>query len=115
VPDAFLMLDAAVQHVGDCLDAAVRMPRETRDVFRGVLGTEVVEEKERIQPRDFRGAERPTEVDARPFDRRPRGQNLRDRPGPRSSLRRFLAHDGCNLRSSVISLTAPTESLSRVL
>src|SRR5205809_3806451 len=110
VPDAVLMLDATVQHVGHRLDAAVRMPRETRDVFRGVLGTEVVEEKERIQPRDFRGAERPTEVDPRPFNRRPRGQNLRDRPGPRLSFRRFLAHYGCNLRSSVISLTAPTDS-----
>src|SRR5207253_8420135 len=109
VPDAVLMLDATVQHVGDCLDATVRMPRETRDVFRGVLGTEVVQQKERIQPRDFRGAERSTQVDAGPFDRWSSGENLRDRPDLRLPCR-FLAHDGCILRSSVISLTPPTDS-----
>src|SRR5713226_2917339 len=83
VPDAVLVLDSAVQHVGDRLDAAMRMPWESRDVLGGVLRTEIVQEQERIQPRDLGRAERPAQMNARALDRRAGREDLGDASQPR--------------------------------
>ena len=42
------MLDRAVEHVGDRLDPAVRMPGEPRAIGRRIVVAEIVEQKERI-------------------------------------------------------------------
>ena len=43
------MLDRAVEHVGDRLDAAVRMPREPGEVVLRAVVAEIVEEQERVE------------------------------------------------------------------
>jgi hypothetical protein len=47
------------------------MPGEPRKVFRRIVRTEIVEEEEGVEERSFLVSERPLEVDARSFDRRP--------------------------------------------
>ena len=42
VAEAVAVLHGAVQHVGDRLDATVRMPRESREIVLGMLVAEVV-------------------------------------------------------------------------
>ena len=40
---------AAVEHVGDGLEAAVRMVGKARDVVLGLVGAELIEHQERIE------------------------------------------------------------------
>ena len=49
VAEAVAVLDGARQHVGDGLDAAMRMPREAGEVVVGPVVAEVVEQQERIE------------------------------------------------------------------
>ena len=49
VAEAVAVLDRARQHVGDRLDAAVRMPRKPGEVVVGAVVAEVVEQQEGIE------------------------------------------------------------------
>jgi len=49
VTQAISVLDRACEHVSDRLDAAMRMPRESRDVVLGIVVTEIIEQKEGIE------------------------------------------------------------------
>ncbi len=64
------MLDGAGEHVGDRLDAAVRVPRETGEVVRRPVVAEVVEEQERVGLGGVAEAEGAAQVDAGALDRR---------------------------------------------
>jgi hypothetical protein len=54
---AVLVLDLAVQHVCDRLDAAVRVLRKAADIVRWVVRSKIIEKKERIELRHFSIAE----------------------------------------------------------
>ena len=49
VAEAVAVLDVAGQHVGDGLDAAMRMPGKAGAVFVGTVVAEIVEQQERIE------------------------------------------------------------------
>ena len=49
VAQAVAVLDGAGEHVGDGLDAAVRMPRKAGEVVVGPVVAEIVEQQERIE------------------------------------------------------------------
>ena len=49
VAEAVAVLDRAGEHVGDRLDAAVRVPREAGEVVGRALVAEIVEQQERIE------------------------------------------------------------------
>ena len=49
IAEAVAVIDRAGQDVGDRLDAAMRMPREAREVILGPLVAEIVEQQERIE------------------------------------------------------------------
>src|SRR5262249_10136197 len=68
VAEAVAVLDRAAQHIGDGLHPAVRMPWEPMHVLVGIIGTEIVEEQERIVLRWWTEADRPMEMDACTFD-----------------------------------------------
>src|SRR5262249_9105415 len=70
VAEAVPVLDVAVEDVGDGLDAPVRVPGEPLPVVVGVLGSEVVEQQERVELRNRVEAERASQVDARPLEGR---------------------------------------------
>ena len=57
VAEAVAVLDGAGEHVGDRLDAAVRMPRKPGEVVLGIVVAEVVEQQERIEVRGLAEAE----------------------------------------------------------
>ncbi len=82
VAQAVAVVDLAAQHVGDGLDAAVRVPGEPGEVLVGVVGAEVVQQQEGIEPGDRIEAEHPVQPDARPFqgvDARPHHLNFSGR------------------------------------
>jgi len=62
------MLYKAVHHVGDGLDAPMRMPRKTSQVLFGVVGTEIIEHQERVHHLDLVMAECALQVNTRTFD-----------------------------------------------
>ena len=62
------MIDAAGQHIGDGLDAAMRMPREAREIISGALVPEVIEQKEGIEFGRVAKPERAMELDPCPLD-----------------------------------------------
>ena len=68
VAEAVAVLDVAGEHVGDRLDAAVRMPRKAGEIVARVVVAEVVEEQERIELRGVAEAERALQLDAGAFD-----------------------------------------------
>jgi hypothetical protein len=57
VAHVVLVQHVAVEHVGHGLEAAVRMVREAGDVIVGVVGGELVEHQERVQPQVLGTAE----------------------------------------------------------
>src|SRR5580765_4705894 len=69
IPHAVAMLDGSGQHVGDGLDAAVRMPRETRQIIFGNVVTEIVEQEKWVEVRGVAEGERAAQVYARTFHR----------------------------------------------
>ena len=68
VAEAVAVLDVAGEHVGDGLDAAVRMPREAGEIVVRVVVAEVVEQQERIELGRVAEAEGALQLDARAFD-----------------------------------------------
>ena len=68
VAQAVAMLHGAGEHVGDRLDAAVRMPRESGEVIRRAVVAEIVEQQKRIELRRVAEAERAAQLDAGAFD-----------------------------------------------
>jgi hypothetical protein len=63
------MFDRACEHVGDRLDAAVRVPREPGEVVVRILVAEVVQQQERIEVARVAETEGAAQPDARTFDR----------------------------------------------
>ena len=49
IAEAVAVFDRAGQHVGDRLDAAMRMPREPGEIFVRMVVAEVVEQQKRIE------------------------------------------------------------------
>ena len=49
VAETVAVLDGAVEHIGDRLDAAVRMPREPGEVILRAVVAEIVEQEERVE------------------------------------------------------------------
>ena len=68
IAEAVPVLDRAGEHVGDRLDAAVRVPREPGEVFVGVVVAEVVEEQKRVVFRGVAEPERTPQFDACAFE-----------------------------------------------
>src|SRR6266705_337905 len=68
VAEAVAVLDRAAQHVGDGLHPAVGMPWEPVRILVGIVGTEIVEEKERNVLLRGTEADRTMEMDACTFD-----------------------------------------------
>ena len=69
VAHAVAVLDGAGQHVGDGLDAAVRVPGEAGQVVLGNVVAEIVEQKEGIEIGGIAEAERAAQVHAGAFQR----------------------------------------------
>src|SRR6187200_3253672 len=70
VAKAVALVHLAAQHVGDRLDAAVRMPRKAGEILLGVVVAEIVEEEKRIEVGGVAEPERATQVHPGPLDRR---------------------------------------------
>jgi hypothetical protein len=68
------------KHVGDRLDAAMRMPGKTRQIVGGHIIPEVVEQEERVVVRRLAEAERAAQVHAGPFQSGLGGNQLLDGP-----------------------------------
>ena len=83
-----VVLDHAVDHVGDGLEAAVRVPRRADRLVRRVLDrAELVEEEERVgDVRVDAARERTPHLEAGAFDGVVRGHDLRDAVGARASV-----------------------------
>ena len=69
VAQAVAVLHGAGQHVGDRLDAAVRMPRESREVVLRAFVAEVVEQQEGIEGLGVPEAEGPPQLHPGALDR----------------------------------------------
>src|SRR5437868_10413120 len=67
VAQAISVFDRACEHVSDRLDAAMRMPRESREVVLGIVVTEIIEQKERIELLGFAKAKGSLKLYARAF------------------------------------------------
>ena len=68
VAQAVAVLDGAGEHVGDGLDAAMRMPREPGEVVGGTLVAEIVEQQERIELAGVAEPEGAAQLDAGAFE-----------------------------------------------
>ena len=49
VAEAVAVIDGARQDIGDRLDAAMRMPRESGEIVGRIVVAEIIEEQERIE------------------------------------------------------------------
>src|SRR6202030_517959 len=67
IPQAVFMLHGSGKHIGDRLDAAVRMPRKTRQIILRHVVPEIVQQQERIKLGSIPKAEGPAQMHARPF------------------------------------------------
>src|SRR5215469_8514771 len=76
VAQAVAVFDGTGKHVGDRLDSAVRMPRESRPVVLGIVVSEIVQQKKRIEFRGFSEPEGALHLHACAFDRWLRLNNL---------------------------------------
>src|SRR5687767_7559984 len=72
------MLHVARQHIGDRLDAAMRVPREARQVLVGVVVAEIVEQQERVVVGGVAEPERTLQLDAGALHGRLRVRDLAD-------------------------------------
>ncbi len=70
VAEAVAVLDGAGEHVGDGLDAAVRMPRKAGEIVGRPVVAEIVEQQKRIELRGVAEAEGAAQLDAGAFDGR---------------------------------------------
>ena len=64
------MAHAAIQHVGDRLEAAMRVIRKAGDVVFGLVRAELIEQQKRIEIRKLRLPDHARELHARPIGRR---------------------------------------------
>src|SRR6267143_6470177 len=95
IAHAVAVLHGPGKHVGDRLDAAVRMPRETRQViFRNIV-TKIVEQEEGVKFRGVAEAERAAQVNARTFHRRLRFDEPLHRSNRHSASSRESLPVGC--------------------
>jgi len=85
VPQAVAMGDRPLEHVGDGLDAAMRMPGKAREIVLGALVAEIVEQQKRIELGGIAESEGTPELDPR---------SLHRGPGFGDSLNRTYRH-GC--------------------
>src|SRR6266404_2726361 len=69
IPHAVAVLDGSGKHVSDGFDAAVRMPRKSRQIIFGNIIAEIVEEKKRVEVRGVAEAEGAAQMHARTFHR----------------------------------------------
>ena len=60
------MIDIARQHIGDGLNAAMRMPGEAREIFVRPVVAEIIEQQERIELGGIAKAEGTAQVYAAP-------------------------------------------------
>src|ERR1700691_394659 len=67
VPDAVAVFHSSGEHIGDGLDAAMRMPGEACQIIPRNVVAEVVEQEERIELRCISEAERPAQMYAGTF------------------------------------------------
>src|SRR5205807_9462676 len=90
IAKAVAVSHGASQHVRDCLDAAMRVPRKSGEIVARIVIAKVVEQQERIEFGRVAKSERALELDAGAFERRLRMQNVfhwtdRHRCSPRES------------------------------
>jgi hypothetical protein len=69
VPETVPVLDGSGQHVGNRLDPAMGMPRESGKVLVGIVVSKVVEQQERIELGRIAEAERAAQMDAGALER----------------------------------------------
>jgi hypothetical protein len=69
VAHAVAVLDGSGQHVGDGLDAAVRVPGKAGQVILGNVVAEIVEQQERIEIGGVAEAECAAQMHSRAFER----------------------------------------------
>ena len=70
IAEAVAVIDGAGEHIGDGLDAAMRMPRKAGEVVGRAVVAEIVEQQERIELGGFAEAEGAAQLDAGAFDGR---------------------------------------------
>ena len=70
VAHAVAMFDGAGEDVSDGLDAAVRVPREARQIILRDVVAEIVEQEERVEIGGVAEAERAAQMYARAFEGR---------------------------------------------
>ena len=63
--EVILVAHVAVEHIGHRLEAAMRMRGEAGDVVVGIVGREVIEHQERVEPRALGLAEAAAQLHAR--------------------------------------------------
>ena len=67
IAEAVAMLDGAGEHIGDGLDAAMRMPRKAGAVILRPVVAEIVEQQERVEVAGVAEPERAAQLDAGAF------------------------------------------------
>jgi len=93
IADAVAVLDGARQHIGNGLDAAVGMPRESGQIVGRVVVPKIVEQEERIVLGGVTEPERAAELHARAFHRGLRLDGAFDRSDGHADLpSRSLPH-----------------------
>ena len=70
IAEAVAVFHGAREHVGNRFDAAMRMPREAREIRVRIIVAEIVEQQKRIELRRIAEAERAAQLHARAFERR---------------------------------------------
>ena len=80
IAEAVAVLDAAGQHIGDRLDAAMRMPRKAGAIIVGPVVAKIVEQEERIELARLAEAEGAAQFDAGSLHGGFRGDDAFDGP-----------------------------------
>ena len=80
IAQAVAVLDIAGEHIGDGLDAAMRMPGKSGAILVRPVVAEIVQQEERIELGGVAEAESAAQVHAGPFDGGFRGDDAFDRP-----------------------------------
>src|SRR5579863_2737607 len=107
VAQAVAMLDGAGEHVGDGLDAAVRMPGEPLEVVLGPVVAEVVEEQERIEVLGVAEAESAAQADAGALHGRGGAREVLDGADGHEGLPEKAAWDATRRRRPLIPGAGP--------
>src|SRR5262249_5457155 len=69
VAEAVAVINLAREHVGNRFDAAMRMPRKSREIFFRVVVAEIIQQQERIELFGVAEAERAAQMHAGAFER----------------------------------------------